>query len=130
MTVPYEHDYSPGLRRLAESFRGQESLGIAGNLLVRLARFLLGDPSAPLSVTSANSTTPQLLPDNTPALSAVFTVSGASIIYTMDGTVPVGSSPQIQIGSIVTLTGQPSLKAFQFAAIGLQAASVRGFFYT
>lgn len=120
----------PGYRRLAESFAGQEDVGLAGNLLHRLARYLGGDPSAPINVVSASSAAPAGLPDNTPASSAVFHVVGNPINYTLDGTVPGATTlNQIPAGSIVTLTGQPSLRAFQFCSAVATAATISGYFY-
>lgn len=131
MSVQPYQDVPAPFRRLAESMWGQEQVGIGGSLLMRLFRFLSGDPSAPIVVTSPNNTTPVSLPDNTPAFSAVFTVSGNPIRYTMDGTNPNNANAAIiPIGSIVTLTGQPSIKGFQFVSTALGGSSISGYYYT
>jgi hypothetical protein len=131
MTTPDAYRWgSRGLQALAENFVGQEHVGILGSLLMRLARFLGGDPSAPISVTSTGTGNPQLLPDNTPALSAVLHVTGNNIIYRMDGQPPaIANDPVIQVGSIITITGRPSLRGFQFASAVAGSATLTGSFY-
>jgi hypothetical protein len=118
-------------RRMAAAFSGQEEVGLWGGLLLRLYRFLGGDPSVAVAVTSAGSADPHGLPDNVPAHSAVLHVQGNAVAYTMDGTVPLAaSSPQISEGSIITLTGQPSIKGFQFCSAVAGAATITGYYYT
>lgn len=119
-----------GLRRLATAFVGQEHVGVLGSLLLRLGRFLGGDPAQAVTVTSTGTGSPQGLPDNVVAASAVLHVIGNNIIYRMDGAPPtVANDPQIQAGSVFTLTGQPSLKGFLFASAVAGNATVTGSYY-
>jgi hypothetical protein len=120
---------SHGLKRLAVNFVGQEHVGIFGSLLIRLARFLGGDPSLQVAVTSTGIGNTQTLPDNTPALSAVLTVAGSAINYRMDGAPPTVNDPLIPLGSIITITGVPSLKGFTFASNTSTAAQLLGAMY-
>lgn len=129
-------DYSPsgrpmgrrGLIALAESFAGQEDAGALAGLLLRLARYLQGDPSAPLNVTVPFGATTQL-PDNTPAQSAVFTVTVSPIFYRMDGGNPGAVDSPVPVGAVVTLTGQPSLKGFRATSGAIASAVLTGSFY-
>ena len=120
-----------GLRRLAESMFGQESVGIGGSLLHRLFRYLGGDPSASFGVTSTGTGDVHGLPDNTPAESASFVVQGNAIAYTLDGSVPNAAlSAVIPVGSTVLLTGQPTLKAFRFVSTSFSGSSVNGNYFS
>lgn len=130
MTSPSSGNIPPGYRRLAEAAWGQEHVGIVGGLLHRLYRYLGGDPSAPVNVVSTGTADVHGLPDNTPASSATLHVQGNGIAYTLDGTVPVAAtSPQLPPGTVFELTGQPSLKAFQFCSLVAGNAQVAGHFY-
>lgn len=130
MTTPTRPDTwsAPGLRRLATAFVGQEHVGILGGLLLRLARYLQGDPSLPFAVTASNGQIQQL-PDNVPALSAVFVVTGQPINFRMDGQSPTGNDGLLFQGTVVTLTGQASIKGFRFTTNTVFPATLNGSFY-
>jgi hypothetical protein len=72
------------LEGLASSFAGQEDAGVLAGLFLRLARYLQGDPSATFNVAVPFGGN-VLLPDNTPAMTAVFHVTLSSIFYRLDG---------------------------------------------
>lgn len=119
-----------GLRQLAESFTNQEGVGVAGNILLRLARYLQGDPAQWVTVTSANNTTPVGLPDNQVAMSAVLHVTGSPITYREDGTPPInGTDPVLPVGTIITIMGQPSMRSFRFVSNQISAAVLIGCYY-
>ena len=128
LTMP---DLPYALDVLSQEMGGQEHVGAVGGLVVRLARFLGGDPITSFLVTSANPGAPAFLPDSPGALSATFVVQGNPISYTLDTSAPVnGTSPSLPVGTVITLTGLPSIKAFQFASTQFGNASVNGVFYT
>lgn len=130
MTDPRYDQLTPaGLHNLAASFAGQESVGVLAGVLLRLARFLGGDPGLVLAVPVTNAGA-VALPDYVPALSAVFTVTGAAVQYRMDGTAPQASDPVLQPGAIVTLTGRPSFLAFRAIATTATPATLAGAYYT
>lgn len=131
MTTPSPASVPPGFRRLAEAVWGQEHVGIVGGLLHRLYRYLGGDPSAAVNVTSTGTASVQGLPDNTPASSATLTVQGNGIAYTLDGTTPsAATSAQLAVGTVFELTGQPSIKGFQFVSLVAGNAQVVGHYFT
>lgn len=117
-----------GLRRLATAFVAQEHVGILGGLLLRLARYLQGDPSAPFNVQSAGGGNSQL-PDNVLAFSAVFVVTGGPILVRLDGGLILANDMLIQAGSVVTLTGQPTIKGFRFTSPTAATVSVVGQYF-
>lgn len=130
MTSPrYDRGISRGLHNLAASFAGQESVGILGNMLLRLARFLGGDPGLALNVVVTNAAA-VALPDYVPALSAVLTVTGAAIQYRIDGSAPQATDPVAQPGTILTLTGRPTFIAFRAIATSATNAVLAGNYYT
>lgn len=119
-----------GLIKLAESFASQEDVGLLGSLMLRLARFLQGDPSLFVQVTSTGTGNPQGLPDNTPAMSAVLHVQGNPVAYRVDGGVPVAATDaQLAVGAIVTLTGRETIRAFQFCSTVAGNAVLTGEYY-
>jgi hypothetical protein len=119
-----------GLLKLAESFAGQEDVGVLGSLFLRLARYLGGDPSLFVQVTSASSATPASLPDNTPALSFVGTVQFNAIAYRVDGSPPNAATDQVLgIGAVITLTGRETMRAFQFCSITSTPATITGQYF-
>lgn len=120
---------SHGLRRLATAMAGQEHVGILGSLLLRLARFLGGDPALYFTVTSTGAGNTVGLPDNTPAISAVLHVQGSAINYRMDGAPVTTSDALVSVGSIITLTGTPTFKGFVFASNTATPASLVGTFF-
>ena len=85
-------------------------------LYKRLAASLLGDPCGYAVVASTGSTDVHGLARNDLAVAVVAYVSGGSIIYRVDGTLPAAAGDQlIQAGSTITLTGFATLQGFQFA---------------
>jgi len=79
--------------------------------------YFMGNPIRSIQVQSANSATPVTLPDESRAMTASCQVLGAPIIYRPDGTVPNPALDQtLPVGTIITLTGIESIKAFVFAA--------------
>lgn len=127
-TTP-RHLSDAAIAQLAEAFVGQESAGLLASMLLRLARYLGGDPSLPVLVTSANFTTPALLPDSTNVRQAVLVVTGNSIQYRIDGNNPLASDPLAPPGTVLTLTGKPTIQAFRFQSNSIGAASLVGSYY-
>jgi hypothetical protein len=116
---------------IAQAFGGAEGGGLASQVIQRLVRFLGGDPIARISAQSASSANPAKLPVQSDAQSAVLYVSDNSVFYRLDGTVPaVGADQFIVQGSIVILTGQPSLQNFQFVSAAAGPANIFGTFFT
>lgn len=128
MQTPERHWSQSGLKRLATAFVAQEHVGILGGLLLRLARFLGGDPTQQISVVVAFNTSTGL-PDNTPAHSAVFQVTAAPIAWRVDGGVATVADIQAPVGTIIVLTGQPTIKGFRAVGTQLQAATLFGSYY-
>jgi hypothetical protein len=130
MTTPADrpHWSTRGLERLAQAFVAQEHVGILGGLMLRLARYLQGDPSATIGVAAGFGVTAQL-PDNAPALTAVVVVTAQPIFFRTDGIPPTSLDPILQPGTVITLTGQPSIKGFRFTTATATPASVNGSFY-
>jgi hypothetical protein len=129
MTSPQVHHWSTqGLRRLAVNMVPQEHVGVLGSLLLRLARYLGGDPTVQIAL-SVPFNTPTPLPDNVPAQSATFQVTVSPITYRMDGGNPTIADALLPIGAYVTLTGQPSIKGFRAISISLTSAVLAGSFY-
>lgn len=131
MTTPPEPSRwsTHGLRRLATSMTGQEHVGILGGLLIRLARFLQGDPALQFIATSANFATPATLPDNTVASTAVLHVQGNPCNYRVDGQQPNGNDPLLPVGSVITLTGTPTIKGFVFVSSSVGASNLTGAYF-
>lgn len=131
MTEPQPHRWgSTGLMRLATSFTGQEHTGVLGGLLLRLARFLGGDPALYVLVTSTGTGNPQGLPDSTTMQTAVLHVQGNPIAYRVDGGTPNPATDAIvQVGSVLTLTGFPTMKGFQFCSTVAAPATLVGAYY-
>jgi hypothetical protein len=121
---------SAALPNLAKNMVGQEDAGVAGGLLLRLARYLGGDPAGPINVTSTGVANTQGLPDQALAQSAVVQVQGNSIVYRVDGVDPAtGGGPVIVAGSIITLTGTPTMRAFRFVSAVAGNASIVGTYF-
>lgn len=117
-----------GLQRLATSFVAQEHVGIFGGLLLRLARFLQGDPTLYLSVVSAGGAQVGL-PDNTPAATAVLVVTGTPILFRLDGGQLLAADAQLPVGAVITLTGTPTIKGFRFASVTSGTATLVGSYF-
>jgi hypothetical protein len=95
----------------------------------RLAYSLQGDPCGDILATSSGPADVHGLPDNSPAMSAVIYVSGGSIIWRAAGTPPLATGDQtVLAGSTIELTGQATLRGFQFAAAA-GAVTLFGTFY-
>ena len=122
---------SPGaLEILAQSFSGQENAGPLAGLLLRLARFLGGDPTTPINVTSTGTANTQGLPDSPGAQSAVVQVGGAGISYRLDGGDPAnGGGVIVLAGSNLELTGIPTIKGFRFVSASAAPSTVIGTFF-
>lgn len=131
MTVPQPWDDVRATYALLEAEFGEtEAWGGPVPLLARLMREFGGNPVGRISVSSPNSTTPAGLPDNQNAKSALVYVLGASAIVRLDGTPPVsGSDLAVTPGSYIYLTGQPTLKGFQFVAVAAVACTITGQFF-
>lgn len=98
-------------------------VGYAVGIIPRLSRYLLGDPVKYFSVSSPNFSTPTVLPDDPRAKSAVIQVIGERCTYRLDGTTPALANEQIlQIGTVVTLTGMPTIKGFVFQSVSLNTS--------
>jgi len=125
---PYSHPSEGQLHVLAESFVSQESAGLFAGLLLRLARFLQGDPALPYNTLVTNAAA-VALPDLPAVLTSVFTVTGAPIQYRLDGSAPQATDPVLQPGSIVTLLGKPSVQGFRAIATSATNATLAGNHY-
>jgi len=108
--------------------QGQEHVGALGGLLLRLARFLGGDPAQWIVVT-ATFGNPIGLPDNTNGMSCVLTVTGQPCTWRMDGTAPVAGDPVLPVGTIITITGRPSIQSFRFATTSIAPSILVGSYY-
>ena len=121
---------SGALDNLAANMVGQSSAGILGGLLLRAARYLGGDPAAPVAVTSTGVANTQGLPDNTTAESAVVQVGGNAITYRLDGQDPgVVGGVTVASGSTITLTGKPTMRAFRFVSAAAGNATLTGHYF-
>ncbi len=112
------------------AFDFRPDVGYAIGVIPRLARYLLGDPVKYFNVSSANFNTPVTLPDDPRAKSAVLQVIGQACFYRTDGTIPATSNEQtIPAGSIVTLTGMPTIKGFVFSAVSISTCFIAVTYY-
>ncbi len=108
-----------------QRFATRSDIGDTRGVIQRLLAYLGGNPVTYFNRTSVSNVDFQRLPDESRAMQAVLQVTVAPIIYRTDGTNPGGATEQIlTVGTIITLTGQPSIKGFVFAASGAAAASV------
>jgi hypothetical protein len=115
---------------LEAEFGETEAWGGPVPLLARLMREFAGNPVGRVSVTSANSSTPVGLTDNQNAKSCILYVTNSGAVVRTDGGVPVsGSDMLVVVGSYIYLTGQPTIKGFQFVAAGAFAATLVGQFF-
>ncbi len=131
---------SPTPNELSE-LKGRQALwtAITGNLerwggrlplLSRMMRYFGGDPAAYFTVTSATSAAVTALPDHPYAESAHFYVSDNSLFYRVDGGNPVVNADFfVAQGSIVTLTGLPTIKGFRFISAAAAPCNLFGQFY-
>ncbi|HEY6278447.1 MAG TPA: hypothetical protein VIX86_19200 [Streptosporangiaceae bacterium] len=118
------------LNNLAKNFFGQEDAGIGGALLLRAARYMGGDPAGPVAVTSTGVANTQGLPDLPAAQSAQLQVQTSAIIYRVDGLDPAAyGGAMVTAGSYITLTGQPTMRAFRFVSAVAANASVAGTYF-
>jgi hypothetical protein len=118
------------LSSLAKNFQGQEDADTLTALLLRLARYLGGDPAGPINVTSTGVANTQGLPDLPAAESAQLQVQGNAITYRVDGLDPAAQGGiQVTVGSYITLTGSPTTRAFRFVSQVAANASVVGFYF-
>ena len=118
------------LQVLAKAFISQEGVDVLGDIILRLARFLGGDPAGPISVTSTGVANTQILPDLPGVQSAVVQVSGNGINYRTDGGDPgVGGGVFVPVNSYITLTGVPTIKGFRFVSAVAGNATLNGTYY-
>ena len=131
MTVPQPWDDVRAIYSLLEAEYGEtEAWGGPVPLLARLMREFAGNPVGRILATSANSTTPAGMPDNQNAKSAILYVTGAGAVIRTDGGVPVsGTDILAVVGSFIYLTGQPTIKGFQFVAAGAVASTLAGQYF-
>ncbi len=86
-------------------------------LYTRLLRAFSGDPVLYGTIVSTGTGDVHTLPDHADARQAVIHVAGNNILYRVDGLPPTPAGDQtVQQGSVLTLTGQPTIKGFQFAS--------------
>ena len=115
---------------LEAEFGETEAWGGPVPLLARLMREFAGNPVGRIVVTSANSTTPAGLPDNQNAKSCILYVTLSGAVVRTDGGVPVSGTDMLAVtGSFIYLTGQPTIKGFQFVAAGAGASTLVGQFF-
>lgn len=99
-------------------------------LLQRMMRAYGGDPALYLTATSANTAAVTALPDHPYAETAHFYVSDNSLFYRTDAGNPVANAdffvPQ---GSVIELTGLPTIKGFRFISAGGTPCNLYGSFY-
>ncbi len=104
------------LQEAADAGLALSRLGPLAALYRRLAYANQGDPCGDILATSTGPTDVHGLPDNVVAVSAIVYVSGGSIIWRAAGTPPLAAGDQtVLAGSSIELTGQASIKGFQFA---------------
>ena len=120
-----ELEYAETLWDRVSAFDSRPDIGSAVGLADRLARYIGGDPIVYTSATSASFNAPTLLPDEPRARSALIHVTGAACFYRLDGTVPATSGEQtLPVGTVIYLTGQPSIKGLIFMAVGITACKL------
>lgn len=131
MTVPQPWDDIRAYYSLLEAEFGEtEAWGGPVPLLARLMREFAGNPVGRINVSSANSTTPAIMPDNQNAKSAILYVTGAGAVIRTDGGIPVSGTDMLAVaGSFIYLTGQPTIKGFQFVAAGAVACTLVGQYF-
>ncbi len=131
MTVPQPWDDVRADYALLEAEFGEtEAWGGPVPLLARLMREFAANPVGRIVATSANQTTPAGLPDNQNAKSCVLYVTGAGAVIRTDGGVPVSGTDMLAVvGSFIYLTGQPTIKGFQFVAAGAVACTLAGQYF-
>lgn len=131
MTVPQPWDEPRAVYAALEAEFGEtEAWGGPTPLLARLMREFAANPVGRILVTSANSTTPAGMPDNQNAKSAILYVTGAGAVIRTDGGVPVSGTDMLAVaGSFIYLTGQPTIKGFQFVAVAAVACTLAGQYF-
>jgi hypothetical protein len=86
-------------------------------LYTRMMRAFMGDPVFYGTIVSTGTGDVHGLPDYPDVRQCVIHVAGNDIIYRVDGQAPTPAGDQtIQVRSVVTLTGLPTIKGFQFAS--------------
>jgi len=94
-------------------------------------RAITGDPIDDRSVTSTGATDVHNLPRIDRALSCVAYVSGADIIVRLAGGSPLAPwGHVVSQGTLITLTGQPSMLGFSFVSVGAVPATLFVTYYT
>jgi hypothetical protein len=131
MTVPQPwDDVRAGYALLEAEFGETEAWGGPVPLLARLMREFAGNPVGRINVSSANSTTPAGLPDNQNAKSCILYVTQSGVVIRTDGGQPVSGTDMLVVtGSFIYLTGQPTIKGFQFVAAGAFTATLTGSYF-
>ena len=131
MTTPQPWDDVRADYALLEAEFGEtEAWGGPVPLLARLMREFAANPVGRINVTSASSAAPTGLPDNQNAKSCILYVLGASAVIRTDGSPPVTGADMVAVpGSLIYLTGQPTIKGFQFAAVAAVACTLTGQYF-
>jgi hypothetical protein len=115
---------------LSQAMVGQEAAGVLASLLVRLTRWLGGDPAGYISVTGITTGAAVGLPDLPGVQSAVLYVGGGGVNLRMDGGIPVsGVDLAVVAGSLIVLTGVPTIKGL-LAVAASGTASLTGCYFT
>jgi hypothetical protein len=120
MTTPHERamlDLMADLVPASAIPANEANLGPGVPLYQRFMRALAGNPVFYGSAVSTGPADPHGLADYPDVRQAVLYVAGGDILYRVDGGLPNPAGDQtVQQRSTIILTGQPSVKAFQFAA--------------
>lgn len=130
MTTPPYDEIVSELVDQAPTFASRTDIEERVGLIARMLRYFQGNPVKYFQVSSVNSATPTVLPDDPRARSAYCVVLGAPIIYRTDGTNPTPALDQtLPVNSIITLTGFESIKGFVFAAAAAVQATLTVNYY-
>jgi len=115
----------------SQGFGTRPDYGIKLGLIDRMLRQYQGDPCGYQTATSTYRGNQSGIPRVDEATSCIIYVAGNDIYYRVDGESPNPNGDQtIQEGSTVTLTGQPSMTAFQFIATSVETATLYITYYT
>lgn len=95
-----------------------------------MVRTYLGDPITEQVLTSTGPSSPTGLPNFAAAQTVVIHVSGNDIYYRVDGLPPLTTGDNLVTnGSIITVTGQRTITAFQFASTDAVTATCFATYY-
>ena len=122
MTLSNELDELVGLNPQDRSSQADvdDPRGERGTMVPLYTRFMranAGDPCGYQTITSTGTGNVQTLQNVPDARQALIHVAGNDILYRVDGAPPTAAGDQrIQQGSVVTLTGKPTILGFQFVS--------------